>query len=119
MTRRRLPGLGSLAAAAALCAALAAQSRTTLDIYFIDVEGGQSTLVVTPAGEALLVDTGFPGAGGFDALPGDPAAARDAQRILAAARDAGCGVALASHDAEAVAAVADSHLRLEDGRATR
>ena len=33
----------------------------TLDIYFIDVEGGQSTLVVTPAGESLLVDTGFPG----------------------------------------------------------
>ena len=89
MTRRRLPGLGSLAAAAALCAALAAQSRTTLDIYFIDVEGGQSTLVATPAGEALLVDTGFPGSGGFDALPGDPAKARDAQRILAAARDAG------------------------------
>ena len=64
-------------------------ARSTLDIYFIDVEGGQSTLVATPAGESLLVDTGFPGSGGFDALPGDPAQARDAQRILAAARDAG------------------------------
>jgi len=65
-------------------------ARTTLDIYFIDVEGGQSTLIVTPRGESLLVDTGFPGAGGgFDALPGDPAKARDAQRIVAAARDAG------------------------------
>ena len=32
----------------------------TLDIYFIDVEGGQSTLIVTPAGQTLLVDAGFP-----------------------------------------------------------
>jgi len=65
-------------------------ARETLDIYFIDVEGGQATLVATPAGESLLVDTGFPGpGGGFEALPGDPAKARDAQRILAAARDAG------------------------------
>jgi energy-coupling factor transporter ATP-binding protein EcfA2 len=39
--------------------------------------------------------------------------------VVAAARDAGCGVALASHDADAVAAVADSRLRLEHGRATR
>ena len=50
----------------------------TLDIYFIDVEGGQATLVVTPAGQALLVDTGY---AGFDD--------RDATRILAATRDAG------------------------------
>jgi competence protein ComEC len=64
-------------------------ARTTLDIYFIDVEGGQSTLIVTPGGESLLVDAGFPGPGGFDAVPGDPAKARDAQRIVAAARDAG------------------------------
>jgi len=40
----------------------------TLDIYFIDVEGGAATLMVTPAGESLLIDTGFPGA-------------RDSQRI--------------------------------------
>src|SRR5215831_6018078 len=33
----------------------------TLDIYFIDVEGGAATLIVTPAGESLLIDTGFPG----------------------------------------------------------
>jgi competence protein ComEC len=37
-----------------------AASRT-LDIYFIDVEGGAATLIVTPAGESLLIDTGFPG----------------------------------------------------------
>jgi beta-lactamase superfamily II metal-dependent hydrolase len=61
----------------------------TLDIYFIDVEGGQSTLIVTPAGESLLVDAGFPGDGTFDSKPGDPSRARDAQRIVAAARAAG------------------------------
>jgi beta-lactamase superfamily II metal-dependent hydrolase len=33
----------------------------TLDFYFIDVEGGAATLIVTPAGESLLVDSGFPG----------------------------------------------------------
>ena len=40
-----------------------AQSRDakTLDIYHIDVEGGQATLFVSPSGESLLVDTGFPG----------------------------------------------------------
>src|SRR5471032_442837 len=61
----------------------------TFDIYFIDVEGGQSTLIVTPAGESLLIDTGFPGDGTFASLPGDPHTARDAGRILAAAKDAG------------------------------
>ena len=61
----------------------------TLDIYFIDVEGGQSTLIVTPAGESLLVDAGFPGTGTFESTPGDPRQARDAQRIVAAARAAG------------------------------
>lgn len=33
----------------------------TLDIYWIDSEGGGSTLIVTPAGESILVDTGNPG----------------------------------------------------------
>lgn len=42
-----------------------------LDIYFIDVEGGASTLLVTPTGESALVDSGFPG---FDN--------RDRNRIL-------------------------------------
>ena len=64
-------------------------ARATLDIYFIDVEGGQSTLLVTPAGESFLIDAGFPGGGTFASKPGDPAKARDAQRVLAAVRDAG------------------------------
>src|SRR5436190_14112615 len=33
----------------------------TLDIYFIDVEGGAATLIVTPGGQSLLIDAGFPG----------------------------------------------------------
>ena len=33
----------------------------TLDIYVIDVEGGKAMLVVTPANQAMLVDTGWPG----------------------------------------------------------
>src|SRR2546425_13112635 len=58
--------------------AIGASAAKTLDIYFIDVEGGQSTLIVTPAGQSLLVDTGWAGNNG-----------RDAGRIMAAARDAG------------------------------
>jgi len=36
-------------------------AQRTLDIYFIDVEGGAATLIVTPGGKSLLIDTGFPG----------------------------------------------------------
>ncbi|HYW69431.1 MAG TPA: MBL fold metallo-hydrolase [Pyrinomonadaceae bacterium] len=43
------------------CAATVSAAPQTLDIYFIDVEGGAATLMVTPAGESLLIDTGFPG----------------------------------------------------------
>jgi competence protein ComEC len=57
---------------------VAAAPSKTLNIYFVDVEGGQSTLIVTPGGQSLLVDAGFPG---FDD--------RDPERIMAAARDAG------------------------------
>jgi competence protein ComEC len=32
-----------------------------LEIYWCDVEGGAATLIVTPARESLLVDSGFPG----------------------------------------------------------
>src|SRR5260370_35656968 len=33
----------------------------TLDVYFIDVEGGQATLLVSPSGQSMLVDTGWAG----------------------------------------------------------
>jgi competence protein ComEC len=64
-------------------------SANTLDIYFIDVEGGQATLVVTPAGKSLLIDAGWAGQGVPGSVPGEPSRARDAGRIVAAAHDAG------------------------------
>jgi beta-lactamase superfamily II metal-dependent hydrolase len=71
-----------------LMVAANASTPKPLQIYFIDVEGGQSTLLVTPSGQSLLVDTGWAGEGtGFH--PGDPHAARDANRIVAAVHDAG------------------------------
>src|SRR5690349_16929565 len=33
----------------------------TLDVYWMDVEGGGGTLIVTPAGESVMIDTGNPG----------------------------------------------------------
>src|SRR6516225_4837923 len=56
----------------------AAPTPKPLQIYFIDVEGGQATLVVSPSGQSLLIDAGWPGNDG-----------RDADRILAAAHQAG------------------------------
>ena len=52
------------------------QSRKTLDIYSIDVEGGQSTVFVSPSGESLLIDAGSAGE-------------RDAGRIVETAKQAG------------------------------
>jgi beta-lactamase superfamily II metal-dependent hydrolase len=49
-----------------------------LEIYLIDVEGGQATLFVAPSGESMLVDTGWSGNN-----------SRDAGRIAAAAKHAG------------------------------
>src|SRR6202167_5915112 len=59
-------------------AATPTPSAKSLQIYFIDVEGGQATLLVSPSGESLLIDAGWPGYEG-----------RDADRILAAAHQAG------------------------------
>jgi competence protein ComEC len=56
----------------------ASQAAKTLDVYFVDVEGGQATLFVAPSGESLLVDAGWPG---FDG--------RDADRIAAVVKQAG------------------------------
>jgi competence protein ComEC len=54
-------------------------ARKGLDVYVIDVEGGNAVLFVSPSGESLLMDTGN--------VP--PGAQRDAGRIVAAAKDAG------------------------------
>jgi beta-lactamase superfamily II metal-dependent hydrolase len=71
-----------VALAAAMLVALPltalAQEPANLDIYWIDVEGGAATLVVTPARESVLMDTGWPRTD-----------ARDALRIQAAMNDAG------------------------------
>jgi competence protein ComEC len=64
--------------AAGMLGAQAPASRT-LDVYVIDVEGGNATLFVSPSRESLLIDTGNAG----------PAAVRDAGRILDAIKDAG------------------------------
>lgn len=48
----------------------------TLDIYFVDVEGGAATLIITPAGESILIDSGNPGS-------------RDPERIAATAARVG------------------------------
>lgn len=83
----RVIGLNSLFAGSlalsCLIAQPASQAQTPpktrpLLIYFIDVEGGQSTLLVSATGASLLVDTGWPGAD-----------TRDAGRIQAAMADAG------------------------------
>ncbi len=47
-----------------------------LDFYFIDVEGGAATLIVTPEGESLLIDSGYPDNQG-----------RDLHRIIHVAKD--------------------------------
>lgn len=52
------------------------QKTGTLDIYFIDVEGGAANLLVTPEGESILIDSGYPDNQG-----------RDLNRILNVARD--------------------------------
>jgi competence protein ComEC len=82
-------------AAAAACLlmvmSLAASAARGLDIYFIDVEGGQSTLLITPAGESLLIDAGYAIRGQRGAPPPPPEATigRDAQRVLDTMREAG------------------------------
>src|SRR4051794_33626273 len=52
-------------------------AERTLDIYWIDTEGGAATLIVTPTGESMLIDTGYPDQD------------RDAKRIVAVAQQAG------------------------------
>ena len=66
-----------LLAAAVIVQSAAAQTPVkTLQIYYVDTEGGQATLFVTPSGESLLVDVGNPGG-------------RDTDRIMLALEDAG------------------------------
>jgi beta-lactamase superfamily II metal-dependent hydrolase len=72
-----------LCAAALVVAAVLVSAQTrgarTLDIYVVDVEGGNATLFVSPSGGSMLMDAGNGGAG----------AVRDASRIVEAAKAAG------------------------------
>src|SRR3984893_7139760 len=69
--------LMALALAAVPFAQIAGEK--TFNIYVLDVEGGNATLFVSPSGESVLIDTGNGGA----------AATRDADRIMAAVKEAG------------------------------
>ena len=91
MVSVRQVALGVLAASVLFLSPFSgpAAAKSALAIYFIDVEGGQSTLIVTPRSESLLVDAGFPGDGTFASKPGDPQTSRDARRIATVAREAG------------------------------
>ncbi len=80
---RLLRLLGMALAGSALAASISGWAQNPNDggklkVYFIDVEGGQATLWVTPANQALLIDAGWGGNEG-----------RDADRIAAAVKDAG------------------------------
>jgi competence protein ComEC len=84
LTRQMHPARAAIALVSALAVSVvfpAAQIRAgnTLDIYVVDVEGGNATLFVSPSGESVLVDSGNAGA----------AAVRDAERIMAAVKDRG------------------------------
>ena len=59
-----------LTLALAVVGSAQSKSSKSLDIYFIDTEGGHATLYVSPTGESLLMDTGSPGG-------------RDTDRIMA------------------------------------
>src|SRR5947209_7677198 len=59
--------------------AVQAAGTDTLRIYAVDVEGGGATLVISPGGQSMLIDSGSPGA----------AAERDSKRIADAMHAAG------------------------------
>jgi len=68
----------SLATIAALSAGALIAAPKGLEIYWIDAEGGAATLIVTPSGQSMLIDTA-------NRTPDD----RDAKRIFSAAQKAG------------------------------
>ena len=70
--------LSTLALSAAIALAQTGTAKT-LDMYVVDVEGGNAVLFVPPSKESVLIDSGNGGA----------AAVRDAERIMVAVKDAG------------------------------
>src|SRR5882762_5791409 len=79
LARYLLPAVATICVLFCVCDQfVVARTAKPLVVYFVDVEGGQATLFVTPAGESLLIDTGWDGFAG-----------RDADRIVATAKNAG------------------------------
>jgi beta-lactamase superfamily II metal-dependent hydrolase/catechol 2,3-dioxygenase-like lactoylglutathione lyase family enzyme len=76
--RRTVGFAAALAALILVTGVIAGETEKSLNIYFLDMVGGGSTLIVTPMGESVLIDTGSL----------EPAH-RDADRILKACQDAG------------------------------
>jgi competence protein ComEC len=77
--RRLLYACCAIAVACCLLMPAGLRGETkALQIYFVDVEGGQATLIVAPSGASILIDAGWPGFNG-----------RDADRIVTAAKAAG------------------------------
>ncbi len=72
----RVPFLLAVSLILFLAPASNADPPKGIDIHFVDTEGGAATLIVTPAGESVLIDCGNPGK-------------RDAERIHKAAEKAG------------------------------
>jgi len=79
MPMRRVSCVIAIVVSAALVALAQTRGAKTLDIYVVDVEGGNATLFVSPSGQSFLIDTGNGGMG----------AVRDAGRIFDAAKDTG------------------------------
>jgi beta-lactamase superfamily II metal-dependent hydrolase len=101
--------LWSLAALSLIVTAPSAQTRAggSLSVYVVDAEGGNATLIVSPSGESLLIDAGNPGA-------------RDADRIIAAVKDAGLtridNLITTHYHSDHVGGVPDLTARLPIGR---
>jgi competence protein ComEC len=76
---RRVSAVAGAVALSVLLVAAQSSTGKPLAIYVIDVEGGNATLFAAPSGESVLIDSGNAGS----------AAVRDADRIMAAVKDAG------------------------------
>src|SRR5207248_10026827 len=70
--------LTALAVALAIAGAYAQTARKTLDIYVVDVEGGNATLFVAPSRQSALIDTGTPRPPAQRHAPPTPAATKPA-----------------------------------------
>ena len=69
--------------ASATGAATAGREDGRLDIYWVDVEGGAATIIISPTGESALIDTGMPSKSPWSSGHNDP------ERIFKALREAG------------------------------